>query len=75
LHRELGPEAIVSEWLHRSFVPFGAAVVPIHHHRGHLFVAVGEHVSFDDDRLAGRALDWKSPAINPRGDVLDDDSD
>jgi hypothetical protein len=49
--------------------------MPIHHHRGHLIVTVGEHVGFDYNRLAGRALDGKSPAVNPRGDILDGDSD
>jgi hypothetical protein len=49
--------------------------MPIHHHRGHLIVTVREDVSFNYNRFASRALDGKSPAVDARRDILDDDPD
>jgi hypothetical protein len=37
-------------------------------------VAIGEHVGFDLDDLAGRSLDRKAAAIDRRREVLDYDA-
>src|ERR1700753_3439805 len=66
LHCELGTEAIVAERLHRQLVPFRGAVVPVHHDRGYLIVAVSEDVGFNYYRLADGALYRKTPAVDAR---------
>ena len=66
---------IVADGFHGDFVPFGGAVVPVHHERGHLIVTVGEDIRLDYNGLADRALDRETPAIDARRDVFDNDPD
>jgi hypothetical protein len=66
-------EPVVAERLHRVLPPPAAPVADAQRGGGAV-VAVAEHVGEDGDRLLQRRLCWKCPAVDDRGDGLDDDA-
>ena len=52
----------------------GGIVLPVQDAACNLIVAIGEDVSFDDNRLTNDALDRKSAAIDLRSNAFDYDS-
>ena len=68
------PPAVIDQGLHGGFDPSRLVLFPIEEHARDRVMAVGKHIGFDGQRVADDAFDGECAVVDPRRDILDDDS-